>query len=70
MDGAIALVYVMLFLIVLFNKLGMIVLFHHFTDYECHKTSSSYQFSFGLKYCLGLFFTTAIMTLAVEAIRF
>ena len=29
---------------------------------------SKFQFSFALKYCLGLFFTTALMTLAVEAI--
>ena len=68
--GAIALVYIMLILIVLFNKLLMVVLFHIFTDLEKHDTSSKFQFSFGLKYCLGLFFTTALMTLAVEAIRF
>lgn len=70
LDGAIAVVYIMLFLIVLFNKLGMVVLFHIFTDLERQDTSSKYQFSFGLKYCLGLFFTTALMTLAVEAVRF
>ena len=63
--GAIALVYVMLFLVILFNKLGMVTLFHYFTHIESHKTSSSFQFSFGLKYCLGLFFTTALMTLLV-----
>ena len=32
-------------------------------------TTSILQFSFALKYALGLFFTTAIMTLAVEAIK-
>lgn len=69
-SGAVALVYIMLILIVLFNKLLMAVLFHIFTDLEKHETSSKYQASFGLKYCLGLFFTTALMTLAVEAIRF
>lgn len=63
-------VYIMLFIVVLFNKLGMSTLFHYFTDLESHKTSSSFEFSFGLKYCLGLFFTTAIMTLLVEAITF
>ena len=31
-DGAIALVWIMLFLIILFNKLGMVILFHIFTD--------------------------------------
>ena len=48
----------------------MVVLFHKFTDLERHETSSTFQFSFCLKYCLGLFFTTALMTLSVEAIRF
>ena len=52
--GAIALVYIMLILIVLFNKLLMVVLFHIFTDLEKHDTSSKFQFSFGLKYCLEL----------------
>lgn len=32
LEGAIALVYIMLILIVLFNKLLMVVLFHKFTD--------------------------------------
>ena len=32
LSGAIALVYIMLILIVLFNKLLMVVLFHKFTD--------------------------------------
>ena len=48
----------------------MVVLFHKFTDIERHDSVSKFQFSFGLKYCLGLFFTTALMTLAVEAIKF
>lgn len=51
--------------VVLFNKLLMVTLFHKFTDLERHSTTSKFQFSFGLKYCLGLFFTTAVMTLAV-----
>ena len=64
-NGAIASVYIMLFVVVLFNKLLMVVLFHKFTDLERHQTTSKFQFSFALKYCLGLFFTTALMTLAV-----
>lgn len=60
----------MLFLVILFNKLLMVVLFHIFTDIEHHDTESKFQFSFEVKYCLGLFFTTALMTLGVEAIRF
>lgn len=70
LNQAIALGYIMLILVVLFNKLLMVTLFHKFTDLERNDTSSKYQFSFGLKYCLGLFFTTAIMTLAVEAVSF
>ena len=33
-QGAIASVYIMLFVVVLFNKLLMVVLFHKFTDLE------------------------------------
>ena len=70
LDGAIALVFILLFLVVLFNKLLMVVLFHKFTDLERHSTTSKFQFSFAFKYCCGLFFTTALMTLAVEAIKY
>ena len=63
-------VYALMFIVVLFNKLVMVVLFHKFTDLEGHDTMSKFQFSFALKYCMGLFFTTALMTLAVEAISF
>jgi len=38
---------------------------HHFTHLEKHLTTSDEEFSFALKYSLGLFFTTALMTLAV-----
>ena len=69
-QGGIASVYILLFVVVLFNKLLMVVLFHKFTDLERNYTMSKFQFSFALKYCLGLFFTTALMTLAVEAIKF
>lgn len=31
-----------------------------------HKTGENYQFSFMLKYSVGMFFTTAVMTLIVE----
>ena len=44
----------------------MSVLFHFFTTLERHTNTYSFSFSFALKYCLGLFFTTALMTLAVE----
>lgn len=43
---------------------------HHFTDLEKHEHTSDEEFSFALKYTLGLFFTTALMTLAVEAITY
>lgn len=57
----------MILFVVLFNKLGISTLFHKFTDMERHKTTYTFQVSFCLKYCLGLFFTTALMTLIVEA---
>ncbi len=43
---------------------------HHFTHFEKHDNTFDEEFSFSLKYMLGLFFTTALMTLAVEAITF
>lgn len=67
---AIALVFIVMFLIIIFNKIVMSSLFYKFTDMEKHSTTSNHQFSFELKLLLGLFFTTALMTLAVEAIRF
>lgn len=63
-------VYIAIFLVVLFDKLFLSTLYHKFTDMEKHSTTSKNLFSFSLKLCLGLFFTTALMTLAVEAIRF
>jgi hypothetical protein len=38
---------------------------HIFTNMERHGNSFEEEFSFGFKYTLGLFFTTALMTLAV-----
>lgn len=69
-NEAVALVYVALFLIVTFNKTIMSILYHKFTDIERHSTTSKFQFSFELKLTFGFFFTTALMTLAVEDIRF
>lgn len=43
---------------------------HHFTHIEKHATSDREQFSFAFKYALGMFFTTALMTLFVEAITY
>ena len=61
-------VFALLLIVILFNKLCMSVLFHKFTDLERSETTSKFQYSFAFKYCLGLFFTTALMTLVVEAI--
>lgn len=60
--------YAVLLVIILFNKLVMSVLYHKLTDIERHETRSKFEFSFGLRYALGLFFTTALMTLIVEAL--
>lgn len=47
----------------------MATLFHHLTDFELLDTGFKQQRSFGVKYCIGLFFTTAVMTLIVEGIE-
>ena len=69
-EVAVFIVFLSLFLIVFFNKLIMGWALHHFTHFEKHDNTFDEEFSFGLKYMLGLFFTTALMTLAVEAITF
>jgi hypothetical protein len=56
--------------IIFFNKFLLSFVLHWFTDLEKHTTGGEYEFSFGLKYTLGLFFTTAVMTLLVEDITF
>jgi hypothetical protein len=57
-------------LIIFFNKFCISYILHVFTDIEMHRTGSEYEFSFGLKYTLGLFFTTAMMTIFVEDLGF
>ena len=68
MAGAIAVVYVMLFLVIIFNKVVLVEILHKLAHLEKHTTTAGYQLSFATKYCIALFFTTALMTLAVEAI--
>jgi di/tricarboxylate transporter len=63
-------VFIALILIILFNKFVMGYVLHHFTHIERHATSDREQFSFAFKYALGMFFTTALMTLFVEAITY
>ena len=43
---------------------------HHFVHMEKHAYTDLQGHSFALKYSLGMFFTTALMTLAVEALYF
>lgn len=57
-------------MIIFFNKFILATVLHKFTDLEMHPTGSDYEYSFALKYTLGLFFTTAIMTYLVEGARF
>ena len=64
------LVFILMFLTVIFNKTVMSWVLHYFTYKEKHDNTSDEEFSFCVKYTLGLFFTTALMTLAVEAITF
>lgn len=67
---AVFLVYLLLFLIVLFNKFILGFVLHELTHLEHHSNTSDEEFSFAIKYTIGLFFTTAVMTLAVEDITF
>ena len=63
---ATAIIFCYLVGIIIFNKFVLSHIVHLFVDFEQHKTGENYQFSFMLKYALGLFFTTALMTLIVE----
>ena len=63
---ATAIIFCYLVGIIIFNKFVLSHIVHILVDFEQHKTGENYQFSFMLKYSLGLFFTTALMTLIVE----
>lgn len=56
--------------IVFFNKFVMGHVLHYFTHLEKHDNKAHEDFSFAFKYALGMFFTTALMTIAVEALKF
>ena len=62
--------FVALFGVVLFNKFIMGKVLHKFVHMERHAYTDQEGHSFAMKYSLGMFFTTALMTLAVEAITF
>lgn len=64
----IALGYIIVILINLINKFVFSPIFHLITDYEKHLSVSSANLSYALKYTLCMFFTTALMTLIVEAL--
>ena len=56
--------------VILFNKFILSFIIHHLVDFEHSKTSTGYQYSFTLKYSIGLFFLSAFMTILVEGITF
>lgn len=56
--------------IVFFNKFVMGNVLHIFTHLEKHDNKANEDFSFAFKYALGMFFTTALMTIMVEALKF
>lgn len=56
--------------IVFFNKFVMGNVLHYFTHLEKHDNKAQEDFSFAFKYALGMFFTTALMTIMVEALKF
>lgn len=55
----------MMFCVVLFDKMLLSTILHIFTDLEKPKTTYELQFSFSIKYAFGLLFTTALMTIAI-----
>lgn len=59
-------VYGFIFSIVFINKFIIAPILHIIAEYEMHPTKDKEEYSFGLKYTLSLFFTTALMTLVVE----
>lgn len=62
--------WVTLLAIVFFNKFVMGRVLHSFTHLEKHDNKAHEDFSFAFKYALGMFFTTAIMTILVEALKY
>jgi hypothetical protein len=69
-SAAIFLVYISLVSVIFFNKFVMGLILHRICDFERHMTTAEEEFHFALKYSVGMFFTTALMTLAVEDLRF
>jgi hypothetical protein len=63
-------VYLALIGVIFFNKFVMGAILHRICDFERHPTTAQEEFHFALKYSVGMFFTTALMTLAVEDLRF
>jgi hypothetical protein len=50
----------------LFNKFVFFTIIHHLVDFERHKTGGGYQYQVTLKYTIGLFFTTALLSIIIE----
>ena len=67
---AIALVYLALLSVIFFNKFVMGWVLHKICDFQRHETTAEEEFHFALKYSVGMFFTTALMTLAVQDLKF
>lgn len=63
-------VFAAILCVILFNKFVMGDLLHKFVHMEHHAYTDKQNHSFALKYALGMFFTTALMTLAVEAVTY
>ena len=62
------LAYGIMLLIILFNKFVMGSVLHYFTHLEHHFNRAEEELSFAAKYAFGMFFTTAVMTIIVEAL--
>lgn len=55
--------------VIMFNKFVMGNVLSYFTKLEHHDHVDYFQFSFASKYAFGMLFTTALMTIVVEAIQ-
>ena len=54
----------------MFNKFVMGFVLTKICKFELHPTTDQLEFHFAVKYSVGMFFTTALMTLFVEDFRF
>lgn len=55
--------------IIFYNKLIMSKVLQYLTKLEKHDNVANQDFSFALKYAIGMFFTSSVMKLMVQAVQ-